>query len=46
MIGLLAFTLSLSINFAQNRYETRRAGADGGERDRDGLAADEADRRR
>jgi len=24
MIGLLAFTLSLSINFAQNRYETRR----------------------
>jgi hypothetical protein len=24
MIGLLTFTLSLSINFAQNRYETRR----------------------
>jgi len=24
MIGLLAFTLSLSINFAQNRYEARR----------------------
>lgn len=24
MLGLLAFTLSLSINFAQNRYETRR----------------------
>ena len=24
MIGLLAFTLSLSINFAQGRYETRR----------------------
>ena len=24
MIGLLAFTLSLSINFAQSRYETRR----------------------
>ena len=24
MVGLLAFTLSLSINFAQNRYETRR----------------------
>ena len=25
MLGLLAFTLSLSINFAQNRYEARRA---------------------
>lgn len=24
MVGLLAFTLSLSINFAQNRYEARR----------------------